>query len=78
MCWQVMYCSVPKVACTNWRRLLLFLSGKVKAKSPADIHTRDVHGKYKFTLPALSSFSSAEAQHRLKNYYKVSFKSRSR
>ena len=27
--YRLLYCEVPKVACTNWKRILLLLSGKV-------------------------------------------------
>ena len=38
----MLYCYVPKVACTNWRRVMLVLSGKVRVKNVLDIKAGDV------------------------------------
>lgn len=69
----MLYCYVPKVACTNWRRIMLVLSGKVKVKNVLDLSARDVHGRYKHLVPTLSSFNKAEIQYRLDNYFKFMF-----
>lgn len=69
----MLYCYVPKVACTNWRRVMLVLSGKVRVKNVLDIKAGDVHGRYKRLIPALSDFSKSEIQYRLDNYFKFMF-----
>ncbi|KAL8600117.1 hypothetical protein ACOMHN_009724 [Nucella lapillus] len=71
--YKAIYCYIPKVACTNWRRLLLVLSGKVKVKNVLDISGGDVHGRYKRLLPKLSNFNEGERQYRLDNYFKFMF-----
>ena len=69
----MLYCSVAKVACSNWRRVLLALSGKVKATDPLDIAIHDAHTRFRGLLPALSSFSHAEIGLRLRTYFKFMF-----
>lgn len=71
--YKFLYCYVPKVACTNWRRVMLVLSGRVKVKDMMEIQAKDVHAKYKRFLPTLSDMSMEEIQYRLDNYYKFMF-----
>ena len=68
---RTMYCYVPKVACTNLKRIFLFLTGKVNVTNPSNLTPRTVHGAHFHTL--LSSYSSKEIEYRLKNYRKVVF-----
>ncbi|XP_070198058.1 carbohydrate sulfotransferase 11-like isoform X2 [Littorina saxatilis] len=70
---KMLYCIVAKVACSNWRRVLLALSGKVNATNPTDINIHAVHHQYKSLLPLLRSFTRPESEHRLSNYYKFMF-----
>ncbi|XP_046376790.1 carbohydrate sulfotransferase 11-like [Haliotis rufescens] len=71
--YKVLYCQVPKVACTNWRRVLLVLSGKVNVTDPMLIKAGDVHKKYDKHLTYLSDLSMKEADNALRNYYKFFF-----
>lgn len=40
---QVMYCYVPKVGCTNWKRIFLMLRGDFEVDNPLDIKAPIVH-----------------------------------
>lgn len=55
---KTLYCSVPKVACTTWKKILLLLNGQ----NFTDVH----HAK----IPKLSQFSKEEIEKRLRNYKK--------
>ena len=68
---KTIYCFVPKVACTNLKRVFLFLTGRINVSSPLNLTKKSVHGAHVHTL--LSSFSSKEREYRLKNYTKVVF-----
>lgn len=72
--YKFLYCEVPKVACTNWKRIMLILSGALNATAPESLAASDVHSslqeKY---LQRLSSYSESEIQARLKTYYKFMF-----
>ncbi|XP_025107270.1 carbohydrate sulfotransferase 11-like isoform X2 [Pomacea canaliculata] len=70
---KVLYCQVPKVACSNWRRVFLYLSGKVKAGSLLDLKLSDVHGAYDQHLTYLSDLTPEQIHYRLDNYYKFVF-----
>uniref|UniRef100_A0A8C4Q655 Carbohydrate sulfotransferase n=1 Tax=Eptatretus burgeri TaxID=7764 RepID=A0A8C4Q655_EPTBU len=67
---RLLYCEVPKVGCSNWRRLFLVLGGHVK--SPPESLSRN----YVHTTPvlrSLSSYSEDEIRVRLHNYTKFLF-----
>ncbi len=71
---QFLYCMIPKVACTNWKRVMLVLSGKVNTTdpmtlSPAQAHSNE-NAKY---LKTLNSYTVAEIKYRLKHYFKFMF-----
>ncbi|XP_067683638.1 carbohydrate sulfotransferase 11-like [Haliotis asinina] len=68
--YKVLYCQVPKVACTNWRRMLLILSGKVDVSDPMLLKANDVHQKYDKYLTYLSDLTSDEVDYALRNYFK--------
>ncbi|XP_026290551.1 carbohydrate sulfotransferase 11 [Frankliniella occidentalis] len=63
---QLLYCYVPKVACTNWKRTLLYLSGSTNVTKPIDIPSDYVHRTGVF--PKLSNFSEEHAAHMLKTF----------
>lgn len=35
--YRLLYCAVPKVACTNWKRILLILTGKMNTSDPNEL-----------------------------------------
>ncbi|XP_059924019.1 carbohydrate sulfotransferase 14 [Gadus macrocephalus] len=64
---RFLYCYVPKVACSNWKRLLKVLSGalgNVDVKIKMDHHS---------DLLFLSSLKPEEIRYRLKHYFKFLF-----
>uniref|UniRef100_A0A2K6TK04 Carbohydrate sulfotransferase n=1 Tax=Saimiri boliviensis boliviensis TaxID=39432 RepID=A0A2K6TK04_SAIBB len=61
----LLYCYVPKVACTNWKRVLLALSGKARG-DPRAIPAHEAHAPGR--LPSLADFSPAEINRRLRAY----------
>ncbi|XP_043444240.1 carbohydrate sulfotransferase 13 [Prionailurus bengalensis] len=61
----LLYCYVPKVACTNWKRVLLALSGRGRG-DPRAIPAHEAHAPGR--LPSLADFSPAEINRRLRAY----------
>lgn len=61
----LLYCYVPKVACTNWKRVLLTLSGGARG-DPRGIPAHEAHLPGR--LPSLADFSPAEINRRLRTY----------
>jgi len=54
---QIVYCEVPKVACTSWKKTLIFLSGRSNASSPDELTANVVHASVlsNQAIPLLSS-----------------------
>uniref|UniRef100_UPI0035901AE5 carbohydrate sulfotransferase 9-like n=1 Tax=Myxine glutinosa TaxID=7769 RepID=UPI0035901AE5 len=67
---RLLYCEVPKVGCTNWRRVLLVLAGHVNGP-PNSIKHVAAHGIKE--LRPLSSYSNKEIHLRLNMYTKFLF-----
>lgn len=67
---ELIYCFVPKVACTNWKRILLTLQ-KSDVKDPLAISGNETHKANAFKL--LSQYSLDEVKHKLQNYWKFFF-----
>ena len=68
---KTMYCYVPKVACTNLKRIFLILTGRMNTTDPQNLTPKMVHSGHYDTR--LSSYSSKEISYRLNNYRKVIF-----
>ncbi|XP_071462050.1 carbohydrate sulfotransferase 13 [Marmota flaviventris] len=66
----LLYCYVPKVACTNWKRVLLVLSGRAHG-DPRAIPAHEAHAPGR--LRSLADFSPAEVNRRLRAYLAVLF-----
>ncbi|XP_074149318.1 carbohydrate sulfotransferase 8 [Sminthopsis crassicaudata] len=67
--YRVLYCEVPKAGCSNWKRVLMVLSGL--ASSTRDIQHNTVH--YGNTLKRLDAFDRQGIAHRLNTYTKMLF-----
>ncbi|XP_028809722.1 carbohydrate sulfotransferase 11 isoform X2 [Denticeps clupeoides] len=68
---ELIYCYVPKVACTNWKRMMMVLSGRGKYTDPMQIPSNEAH--VSSNLKMLSQYNIAEINHRLKSYLKFLF-----
>ncbi|XP_070553088.1 carbohydrate sulfotransferase 14-like [Ptychodera flava] len=64
---KFLYCFVPKVACSNWKRVLKVIDGYL---NNSDWYSKMDHN---VGLTHLSDLSEQEAEHRLENYYKFTF-----
>ncbi|KAL2103883.1 hypothetical protein ACEWY4_000751 [Coilia grayii] len=67
----LLYCYVPKVACTNWKRVLMVLTGKGRYREPLAIPANEAH--VPGNLRTLSEYSPAEINRRLRSYLKFIF-----
>ena len=63
---RLIYCYIPKAACSNWKRVMQVLSGKYQKVE--DIHKLN-HTDFNF----LSSYNLEEVDYKLKNYFKFMF-----
>ena len=70
---KVLFCYIPKVACTNLKRVFLLLTGKMNTTKPLEIKSKDVHFAYDKYLTYLDSYSKEEVDFRVKNYRKYIF-----
>ncbi|XP_077618121.1 carbohydrate sulfotransferase 11 [Crocuta crocuta] len=68
---ELIYCYVPKVACTNWKRLMMVLTGRGKYSDPMEIPANEAH--VAANLKTLNQYSIPEINHRLKSYMKFLF-----
>lgn len=66
---RLLYCEVPKAACSNWKRVLMVLAGR--AQSTQDIPHDAAH--YSNQLRRLDSYDRAGIAERLRTYTKVLF-----
>uniref|UniRef100_A0A8C3NMJ9 Carbohydrate sulfotransferase n=1 Tax=Geospiza parvula TaxID=87175 RepID=A0A8C3NMJ9_GEOPR len=67
----LLYCYVPKVACTNWKRVMMVLTGQGKYRDPLEIPAHEAH--VPSNLRTLSEYSVAEINARLRTYLKFVF-----
>lgn len=65
--YHFLYCYVPKVACSNWKRVLKVLSGALES---VDVNSKMNHHS---DLVFLSSLKPEEIRYRLKHYFKFMF-----
>ncbi|XP_036594688.1 carbohydrate sulfotransferase 13 [Trichosurus vulpecula] len=67
----LLYCYVPKVACTNWKRVMMVLTGGGKYRDPLEIPAHEAH--VPTNLKTLADYSPAEINRRLRAYLKFLF-----
>ncbi|XP_034424536.1 carbohydrate sulfotransferase 12-like isoform X2 [Hippoglossus hippoglossus] len=67
----IIYCYIPKVACTNWKRVMFVLKQGEPYQDPSPISRDLAHVPGGFTL--LNSFPRIEIKARLKHYTKFLF-----
>ncbi|XP_021193828.1 carbohydrate sulfotransferase 11 [Helicoverpa armigera] len=66
---KLLYCYVPKVACTNWKRILMILAGKWNDTDVLSITASIAHTPGMFRN--LSTVSRPERDYMLENYHKM-------
>lgn len=71
--YKVLLCYIPKVACTNLKRVFLILSGKMNTTNPLDLQSGDVHGAYDRYLRYLDDYTESEIQEKIRTYKKMIF-----
>ena len=67
--YKVMYCFVPKVGCSNWKRILMVLNGE--RESVEGLTSDEVHLHAKMRL--FNSYTPGQQENMLKNYRKFVF-----
>ena len=72
---RYIFCFIPKVACTTWKRVLLMLTGKIGTNNAEDVPRPMVHSKTFVNkyLSSLNNYRPDEIENRLKNYFKFMF-----
>ncbi|XP_046406086.1 carbohydrate sulfotransferase 11-like [Ischnura elegans] len=68
---QLLYCYVPKVACTNWKRIFMMLTGKANVTNVLDIPASDAHGQG--ILMSLSNYTADEIEFYINKFTKFVF-----
>lgn len=71
--YKVLYCYVPKVACTNLKRVFLLLTGQMNVTDPLLLKSADVHSSLDHYLSYLDTFPPAGIKYRFHHYKKVMF-----
>lgn len=70
----VLYCSIPKVASTNWKRVLLVLTGMMNTTRANKLERKEV---FEVLVPRFLSelkyYTMDAIEHRLETYYKFMF-----
>ncbi|XP_060769998.1 carbohydrate sulfotransferase 12-like [Neoarius graeffei] len=71
----IIYCYVPKVGCTAWKRIMIVLSESLKVhgvpyRDPADIPIEQVHGS---SVQHLNAYPKAVMKQKLETYKKFMF-----
>lgn len=69
--YRIIYCYIPKAGCTNWKRVLLVLSGK--ANSTQSIGQKETHVLTSKYIRSLSTYTINEARYRLSKYKVFTF-----
>ncbi|XP_059469273.1 carbohydrate sulfotransferase 11 isoform X2 [Neocloeon triangulifer] len=68
---KMLYCYVPKVACTNWKRVLMVLMQKTNVTKVLDITASLAHSQNMFMK--LVNYTTPEVEQMLKTYTKFMF-----
>ncbi|KAG7189339.1 hypothetical protein KM043_016992 [Ampulex compressa] len=66
---ELLYCYVPKVACTNWKRVLMIATGKWAGNDPLEIPADQAHAMDSFQR--LSNYTLPEIEKKLATYDKL-------
>lgn len=69
----LIFCEVPKVGCTNWKRILLALTENFSLKEALKIGQGNIHAQVMGYVTPMARFSEKGRQFRLKKYLKFMF-----
>ncbi|XP_071948497.1 carbohydrate sulfotransferase 11-like [Antedon mediterranea] len=67
--YKLMYCFIPKVGCSNWKRILMVLHGE--RTSVDGLTSEEVHAQSK--LPFFHKYTNQQQEHAISNYTKFFF-----
>ncbi|XP_071549737.1 carbohydrate sulfotransferase 11-like isoform X2 [Panulirus ornatus] len=67
---KAIYCYVPKVACTNWKRLMMILSGRTNETNPLNISSHIPHEEGVLTRLSGTRIKSSVLRYKLRMYTK--------
>lgn len=70
---KLLFCQIPGVAINDWRRIFIFLTGKVNVTDHQKISAYDAHSKYGHMIQKLSDFKPAERKKILEESFKIIF-----
>ena len=71
---QVLYCTIPKVACSSWKTVLTLMTGRVaNVRNPLSLDVHNGTFLSSVGLPRMNKYSPAEYDHLLRNYKKFVF-----
>lgn len=73
--YRFIFCMMPKLACTNWKRVFLALNDHFPNKDFVmnDMHSSNVHGLHGQYGKTLVNYSPSEIKYRLQTYKKIIF-----
>ena len=75
--YKVLYCRIPKIGCTSWKKILIYMNSNMSAKDVLKLDGGAVHntyhGKYIQSLRDDKYFSHSDVVYRLSNYFKFIF-----
>ncbi|KAK8726690.1 hypothetical protein OTU49_009998 [Cherax quadricarinatus] len=70
---KAIYCYVPKVACTNWKRMMMILSGRTNKTNPLNISSHVPHEEGVLTRLSGTRMKSSHLNYKLRTYTKFLF-----
>ncbi|XP_050730407.1 carbohydrate sulfotransferase 11-like isoform X2 [Eriocheir sinensis] len=70
---RAIYCYVPKVACTNWKRLMMILSGRTNETNPLNISSHIPHEEGVLTRLSSARYKTSVLSYKLRTYTKFLF-----
>ncbi|KAL8561883.1 hypothetical protein ACOMHN_046673 [Nucella lapillus] len=70
---HLLFCQIPGVAQNDWRRILIYLSGKVNVTSHLKISAYDAHSRYGKLLKKITDFRPDERKRLVESSLKVVF-----
>lgn len=70
---KLLFCQIPGVALNDWRRMFIYLTGKVNVSSHLKISAYDAHSKYGGLVRKLTDFKPGERRQIVNDSLKIVF-----